>query len=153
MLEWFDFYGLAIYFTVNHDTKYRTRLGTILTITNILLIVVFLPVEFFTRNDIKHSWEVPAWQFEIEHNPTMFQKKTVSREQRDFQDVNAMINNANQFATLIQLQPNYNANFNQDAFKRSLDLLYNITSIKVNNLHRNKTNGMMLSASTSTTHS
>lgn len=101
MLEWFDFYGIAIYFSVNHDTKYRTRLGTILTILNILLILVILPVEFFTRDDIKHSWDVPSWQFNITHNPTMFQKRVVSSDSRNLQDVNKLLNEGSAFASFI----------------------------------------------------
>ena len=153
MLEWFDFYGIAIYFSVNHDTKYRSRLGTILTILNILLILVILPIEFFTRADIKHSWNVEAWEFNITHNPTMFQTRTVSNDSGSLQDVNELLKKGDAFASYIQLAPNYYSHFNQTHYENSLDLLYNLTSFKVQNLYRNKSNGLMTDASSTTVHS
>lgn len=78
MIEWFDFYGMSVCFTVNHESKYRTRIGVFLTMLNIILVLVFLPIEFLNRESVTHSWVIPDWQFNVTHHPTMFQDIYIS---------------------------------------------------------------------------
>ena len=59
MIEWFDFYGVSVCFSVNQEAKYRTKLGVFLTLLNLVLILTFVPVEFLSRETISHSWTIP----------------------------------------------------------------------------------------------
>lgn len=71
MLEFFDFYGLNIFFCLDSDTKFRTKYGFVLTVVNFVLLLIFVSTEFSIREDKHHKWQVPAWQFDIKQNPSM----------------------------------------------------------------------------------
>lgn len=49
MLKWFDLYGLDVFFCVNGEWSYRTKMGTILTLINIVLFTIFMSMEFTER--------------------------------------------------------------------------------------------------------
>ena len=112
MLDWFDFYGLTICFTINQETRYRTRLGSLLSFINLILILLILPLEFLSREDIKHNWNIPTWKYDIIHNPTMFQKSIISEKKDKISDFNSLIKSKNAFSTSIHFSPSLHANMN-----------------------------------------